>query len=252
MVYSELRNYQKINMQTLFSIIDSAPLLLLLLGAIFVHASFQLGVSVLTLLSSHTIGRRIPNNRLLNLNFWYILGVALMISLLVLGAVSAERLLMAHHARLAAVIPLTILPIVALLMVLFYYRRGKGTRLWLPRPAAEYITTRAKKTKSSVEAFSLGMTTAVTELPFALAPLALVAFAFHGFAADKWLALAVGYALAVCAPLVFVAFYISSGHKISSVQRWREDAKTFLSWTSAVALLLLTMYLLILQIGAAA
>ena len=237
-------------MQTLSSLLDATPLLLLLLGAIFVHASFQLGVSVLTLLSSHTIGRRAPNNRVLSLSFWYILGVALMITLLLLGAVSAERFLMAHNAGLATWLPLSLLPSIALILVLFYYRRGKGTRLWLPRPAADYITTRAKKTKSSVEAFSLGMTTGVTELPFALAPLALVAFAFHGFAADKWLALAVGYALAVCAPLVFVAFYISSGHKISSVQRWREDAKTFLSWTSAVALLLLTIYLLILQIGA--
>lgn len=239
-------------MQTLTPFIDASPLLLILLGAIFVHACFQLSVSVLTLLSSHTIGRRIPNSRLLNLNFWYILGVALMITLLLLGAISTERYLMARDARLGVLLPLSLLPLVALMMVLFYYRRGKGTRLWLPRSAAEYITGRAKKTKSSVEAFSLGMTTAVTELPFVIAPLALVAFAFHGFAADKWLVLSIGYALAVCAPLVFVAFYISSGHKLSSVQRWRENAKDFLNWTSAAALLLLTLYLAVLQIGVAA
>lgn len=237
-------------MQTFIPFIDASPLLLLLLGAIFVHACFQLSVSVLTLLSSHTIGRQIPNSRLLNLNFWYILGVILMITLLLLGSISAERSLMMRDARLGALLPLSILPLVALMIVLFYYRRGKGTRLWLPRPAAEYITARAKKTRSSVEAFSLGMTTAVAELPFVIAPLAIVAFAFHGFAADKWLALSVGYALAVCAPLVFVAFYISSGHKISSVQRWREDAKSFLNWTSAATLLLLTIYLAVLQIGA--
>lgn len=239
-------------MQTLTPFIDASPLLLILLGAVFVHACFQLSVSVLTLLSSHTIGRRIPNSRLLNLNFWYILGVALMITLLLLGAISTERYLMVRDARLGVLLPLSLLPLVALMMVLFYYRRGKGTRLWLPRSAAEYITGRAKKTKSSIEAFSLGMTTAVTELPFIIAPLALVAFLFHGFAADKWLALSVGYALAVCAPLIFVAFYISSGHKLSSVQRWRENAKNFLNWTSAAALLLLTLYLAVLQIGVAA
>lgn len=238
-------------MQTLTPFIDASPLLLLILGAVFVHACFQLSVSVLTLLSSHTIGRRIPSNRLLNLNFWYILGVALMITLLLLGAISAERYLMAHNAKLGALLPLSILPVIALMIVLFYYRPGKGTRLWLPRTAAEYITGRAKKTKSSVEAFGLGMTTAVTELPFVIAPLAIVAFAFHGFAADKWLALSVGYALAVCAPLVFVAFYISSGHKVSSVQRWREGAKSFLNWTSAATLLLLTLYLAVLQMGVA-
>lgn len=236
-------------MQIISPILDSSPLLVLLLGAVFVHACFQLSVSVLTLLSSHTIGRRVPNKRLLSLNFWYIVGVGVMIWLLLTALMLAERNLMYHSPRLALAVPLSILPLIALLMVLFYYRRGKGTRLWLPRAAAEYITTRAKKTQSGIEAFSLGMTTAIAELPFVLAPLAIMAFAFHGFATYKWPVIATGYTLAVIAPLVFVAFYISSGHKISSIQRWREDAKQFLNWTSAIALLLLTLYIVVLRLG---
>jgi hypothetical protein len=237
-------------MQTFPLISDAPSLLLILLGAIFVHACFQLSLSVLTLLSSHTIGRRLTNGRLLSLSFWYILGVGVMTTLLVIGAVSVERFMMSQNAWIATVVPLSILPLIALLMVLFYYRRGKGTRLWLPRPAAEYITSRAKKTKSSVEAFGLGLTTAITELPFAIAPIALVAYTFEGFASDKWLAISAGYGIAITAPLVFVSFYLSSGHKISSVQRWREEAKRFLNWASAVALLLLTLFVLVLQMGA--
>ena len=61
-------------MLTFETLYATLPMLLILLGAVFVHACFQLSVSVLTLLSSHTIGRRLPNARLLNLNFWYILG----------------------------------------------------------------------------------------------------------------------------------------------------------------------------------
>lgn len=239
-------------MQNFSLLFDASPLLLILVGAVFVHACFQLSVSVLTLLSSHSIGRRLPNGRLFNLNFWYIFGVASMITALQLGAIALHRLAMAENSTTAAAVTFGIIPFVALLMVLFYYRRGRGTQLWLPRPATEYITSRAKKTKSSVEAFALGMTTAVAELPFALAPLAIVAFAFQGFAADRWLQLSVGYALAVVLPLIFVAFYISSGHTISSIQRWREDAKNYLRWTSAVALLLLTIYLTVLQLGALA
>lgn len=236
-------------MQTIVNFVDASPFFLILLGAVFVHACFQLSLSILTLLSSHTIGRRLPNSRLLNLNFWYILGVTAMIALLQLGAIAVHSWAMAYDGSLATAITLSILPLVALLTVLFYYRRGRGTQLWLPRPAAEYITTRAKKTKSSVEAFILGMATAVTELPFAIAPLAIVAFAFQGFPADQWLRLSVGYAIAVTAPLMFVALYLSSGHKVSSVQHWREDAKNFLKWTSALTLLLLTFYLIVLQIG---
>lgn len=236
-------------MQNSLFLSDVSPFLLVLLGAVFVHACFQLSVSVLTLLNSHTIGRRLPNARLLNLNFWYIFGVIVMIALLQLGAIALHRLAMAHDSTLTTTATLGILPLVALLTVLFYYRRGRGTQLWLPRPAADYITGRAKQTKSSVEAFVLGTATALTELPFAIAPLAIVAFVFQAFAADLWPQLAVGYAVAVCTPLVFVALYISSGHKVSSVQRWRENAKDFLKWTSAAMLLLLTVYIAVLQIG---
>lgn len=236
-------------MQTICYLIDQTPLLIVLIGAVFVHVCFQLSVSVLTLLSSHTIGRRLPNTRLLSLSFWYILGVGSMVGLLALSAISAERLLLAHDRTFAVIVSFTVAPLIALLTILFYYRRGRGTRLWLPRPAAEYITERAKKTRSSVEAFALGATTALTELPFAIAPLAMVGFVTQGIASERWLALSVLYALAVCAPLAFVAFYISSGHAVSSVQRWREQSKDYLKWTSAIALILLTVYVAVLQIG---
>lgn len=238
-------------MQNLFLFLDLSPFLLIVAGAVFVHACFQLSVSVLTLLSSHTIGRRLPNSRLLNLNFWYILGSILMITLLQLGTIALLRWGLTHNATATTVITLSLIPLIALLVVLLYYRRGRGTQLWLPRPAAQYITDRAKRTKSSVEAFTLGMATAVTELPFAIAPLAIVAFALQGFRVDRWFTMSLGYSLAVCAPLIFVAFYLSSGHKISSIQRWRESSKDFLRWTSAATLLLLALYIAVLQIGAA-
>ena len=95
----------------------------------------------------------------------------------------------------------------------------------------------------------LGTATAFTELPFIIAPLAITALTLEGFASSKWLTLSLLYALAVCLPLIFVAVYLSSGHKISSVQRWREDSKGFLKWTSAAALVLLAVYLAVLQFG---
>ena len=236
-------------MQNLFLFLDLSPFLLIVAGAVFVHACFQLSVSVLTLLSSHTIGRRLPNSRLLNLNFWYILGSILMITLLQLGTIALLRWGLTHNATATTVITLSLIPLIALLVALLYYRRGRGTQLWLPRPAAQYITDRAKRTKSSVEAFTLGMATAVTELPFAIAPLAIVAFALQGFRVERWFTMSLGYSLAVCAPLIFVAFYLSSGHKISSIQRWRESSKDFLRWTSAATLLLLALYIAVLQLG---
>ena len=238
-------------MQNISFFADLSPLLLIVAGAVFVHICFQLSVSTLTLLSSHTIGRRLPNHRLLSLSFWYILGVAVMIALLQAGFIVLERYVVEQSSVSALLVSLSLIPVIALLVVLFYYRRGRGTQLWLPRPAAEFITGRAKKTRSSVEAFSLGTLTALAELPFAIAPLAITAYVFQAVNPEHWLGLSTMYAVAVVTPLIFVAFYLSSGHKISSVQRWRESAKDYLKWTSAVTLLLLTIYIAVLQVGVA-
>ena len=238
------------NILNFTSAIDIAPYLLILTGAVFVHICYQLSVSVLTLLSSHTIGRRLSSNRLLSLSFWYVLGVGAVTTLVMLGMMALERFIIVRSETLAVVLTFSLVPLVALLTIFFYYRKGRGTQLWLPRPAAEYVTTRAKKTKSSVEAFALGAMTVFTELPFTLAPLAIVAYSTNAFSSDRWLSVALLYAFLVMTPLVFVAFYLSSGHKISAVQRWRESAKDYLRWTSALTLMLLIIYIAVLQLGA--
>ena len=225
-----------------FSYPDLWSISIIMLGAVFVHACFQLSVSVLTLLNAQTIARRLSTTRILNLNFWYILGVCVSLLMLSLSAIASLRLAVNYSEAITRVVIFTIVPLVALVVVLLYYRRGAGTRLWLPRPAATYITIRAKKTRSSMEAFSLGFLTSVTELPFAMAPLLISALVFVAFPPHYWLSLGTMYAVGVVTPLVFVAFYISSGHTVSAVQHWREDAKGFLKWTSALALLLLAMY----------
>lgn len=228
---------------------DLVSVMVVLLGAVFVHACLQLSVSALTLLSSHTIARRLPHRRLLNLNFWYVLGVVTMITGLQLILIAAHRVMIAQIGDAATMVSLGILPIVALLTVLLYYRRGRGTQLWLPRPAADYITNRAKKTRSSVEAFALGMTTVVAEVPFAIAPMAIIALGMQSFASEKWLGFSMVYAVLVSLPLIFVSLYISSGHKLSIIQRWRENAKSFLQWSSAIALILLMIYIVTLRSG---
>jgi hypothetical protein len=228
---------------------DSVSAVIVIAGAVFIHACFQLSVSVLTLLSSHTIGRKLPNSRLLSLNFWYIIGVGISITLLSLAMTALLRYIEANNAALGTLLTVTLLPLIALIIVLFYYRRGRGTRLWLPRPATEFIINRAKKTHSSVEAFSLGTTTVFTELPFIVAPLAISSLVFQGMAAHAWVRASTFYAVLVVLPLIFIALYLSSGHKVSQVQRWREQAKSFLKWTSAITLLALTCYLISLQFG---
>ena len=235
-------------MQNISTVLLS-PALVVMAGAVFVHISFQLSVSVLTLLSSHTIGRRFASTKVLGLSIWYIVGVFAVTALLTLGSIVTIDGIESSYPNLVNGLPLMIAPLIALFVAAVYYRRGRGTKLWLPRPVASYVTNRAKKATSGVEAFGLGATTAFAELPFTIAPLVLVGFMLHNLPSETWAGTAHFYALIIVTPLLFVAFYLSSGHKVSSVQKWREEAKNYLRWTSAIALVLLTFYVAVLVTG---
>jgi hypothetical protein len=224
---------------------ESFPLLLILVGAVFVHACFQISVSVLTRLSSHTIGTGKSQRRLLSLSLCYILGVVIATASVVLGVSAKLAWLSSIQAELPGFIVVGLLPIVGLLVILFYYRRDKGTKLWLPRPFVDYLMERAKKTRSGVEASMLGAATVVGELPFILAPVGIASLWISTLdPSASWLALSLGYAFVVSLPLVFLALYISSGHKISEVQNWRERNKLFLQWTSGASLVLLAVFIM--------
>lgn len=224
---------------------EYVPLLIIIAGAVFVHVCFQLSVSVLTRLSSHTIGTGKSQHRLLGLSFCYILGVMVATTAVVLGVAAKLAWLSTLNAEWPSWIVVGLLPVIGLITILFYYRRDRGTQLWLPRPFTDYLMSRAKKTRSGIEAAMLGAATVVGELPFILAPIGIVALWIYFLApAQAWLIFSTAYAAVIALPLVFLALYISSGHKISAVQHWRERNKAFLQWTSGLALILLDLYLM--------
>lgn len=237
---------------TLLTQSDTFSAIVILAVVVFVHASFQLSVSVLTLLNAHTLTRKLRTVQVTALNAWYIIGAVVTIALLTLGGTALLRMIDAHYPHTTETLALIIAPLTALMVVLFYYRRGPGTRLWLPRPAIKHITERAKKTRSRVEAFSLGSITAFVELPFTLAPIAIFGLILSSLPSSSWLYYSMLYSFVVCVPLLFVMVYITSGHSLSSVQHWREDSKGFLKWSSAIALILLTIYILVIRMGGSA
>ena len=221
------------------------PSILAAMVAVFAHASFQLAVSVLTLLSGHSLGRGRSHLRVVHLSFSYILGTfTATVGLVCTVAYFLSSLTTVQTYQGWAVIA-GLNAGVGVAVLFFYYRKGKGTVLWLPRPAAEALTDRAKKTKNGFEAFSLGLATIIAEMPFLIAPVSVVAL----LAADPmtslssfgWMSL---YAALVTVPLLFVAILVSGGHRISTIQRWREANKTFLQVTSGGALIVLGFFLL--------
>jgi hypothetical protein len=212
--------------------------------AALIHASFQLSVSMLTLLSGHAIGRRTAHHKLLQFACSFITGIAFMVLLLVsFGALVLQRTL--PHG-----IPILVWAIAAGLLIglgvavwVFYYRHEKGTGLWLPRGIARYLADRTKATKSNAEAFGLGLSSSVGELIFTLAPMFIAALVLIQLE-PAWQLIGIAlYTLISLGSLLIVYVLIGGGHKLSQIQKWRERNKRFLQFAAGAGLLVLGFYI---------
>lgn len=220
--------------------------------AALIHASFQLSVSVLTLLSGHAIGAKTAHTRLLRLTSSYVLGVAVMTTLLI----SFTAFLLQHAfgrdvPLLAWAIGCGLLLGLGIAVWAFYYRREKGTTLWLPRGIARYLSERSKATKLSAEAFGLGLSSVVGELIFILAPVVITSLVLIGLE-PAWQLLGIAvYATVSLLSLLIVNALVGSGHKLSVIQKWREQNKRFLQFAAGSALLVLGFYVYVDHVVAA-
>ncbi len=212
--------------------------------AALIHASFQLSVSMLTLLSSHTIGAKRSHSRLLGLTGAFTSGVFVM-TLLLLSTVSlfVQLSLTSSSQMIAWVAACGLMFGLGLAVWIFYYRREQGTSLWLPRGMARYMSDRTKATKQTSEAFGLGISSVLAELLFIFAPLFVSALVLTQLEPVWQLAGIALYASLSLFPLVIVYTLIGSGHKISQIQRWREENKNFLQFIAGGGLLVLGFYI---------
>lgn len=221
--------------------------------AALIHASFQLSVSVLTLLSGHAIGARASHARLVKLTTSFMIGAGTM-TLLLLSFVSLVFIYSFNGAP-----SLLIWALVAGLVLgigiavwLFYYRRDtKGTELWIPRGFATYLTNRSKKATHSAEAFSLGLTSVIAELLFIIPTLAITALVLIDLPVI-WQVVGIAiYTLVSLLGLIIVWSMIGRGHSLARIQKWRTENKRFLQFSAGSALVVLGFFVYVSKILAA-
>lgn len=209
-----------------------------------IHASFQLSISMVTLLSGHAIGAKRSSQRTSRMTLAFLAGAMTMTTLCVsfLGYVASQ--LFRHDVPTVAWASVCGLMMgLGIAVWSFYYRRTHGTSLWIPRAFARFLTDRTKATKSSVESFSLGLVSIISEGVFIIAPAAASALALLSLSAPYQLAGIGLYVLTSSFSLIIVVMMIGSGHKLSRIQKWREDNKRFLQFAAGSALLVLGFYL---------
>jgi hypothetical protein len=217
--------------------------------AALVHASFQLSVSVLTLLSGHAIGSKRSQARLLQLTTSFVFGAGVMTMLLL----SFVSLVLLHvfgdtAPQIVWAAGCGLLLGVALSVWMFYYRREKGTSLWLPRGVAEYLNSRTKSTKHSAEAFALGLSSVTGELLFVIAPIFISALVLIHLP-PIWQLVGIGiYSVISLLSLLIVWVLIGSGHSLGQIQKWRESNKYFLQFIAGAGLIVLGSFVYVTEV----
>lgn len=217
--------------------------------AALIHSSFQLSVSVLTMLSTHALGAKKSQSKLLRLTTGFLIGAGIMTALIVGDSI------LVCLSMFGGKVPEIIWTIacglaggVAIAIWLFYYQKDAGTSLWIPRPVAKYLSDRTKATKSSVEAFSLGMTSVFGELLFIIAPIFITGVVLSTLPSIWQLFGIVIYTIISLLPLVAVWMLVGSGHSISKIQKWREKNKHFLQFASGAGLIVLAFFVFVNQV----
>lgn len=219
--------------------------------AALVHASFQLSVSMVTMLSGHALGRKENMSRTLRLVGSFLVGTIVMVTLCVSFLAH-----MISQLTDTTVSPTAWAGIAGLMIGLgvavwaFYYRRGRsgGTSLWLPRWIATFLAERTKATRYSAESFSLGLVSVIAEGAFVIGPALAAAGALVHLPAPLQLAGIGLYALVASLGMIVVTVLIGSGHSLSRIQKWREANRRFLQFAAGSALVVLGFYIYVNEV----
>lgn len=219
----------------------------ILLAAI-VHASLQLELGALVLLYHASLGKHIKK-KTKDLVSSYIFGAAMLIILFtstiiyLIASFSYSSLSTECLAILSAV-----LLMLAVLIWLFYYRTKRTTELWIPKSIARYINNRAKKTESNIEAFSLGMLTAFSEMPFSFVLMVIAGNSIVDLPLEWQFPAVLLYAFIAVLPLFTLRFFIRRGSTVVDVQKWRTKNKNFFKILSGSLFLTLAVFVIAFKV----
>ncbi len=212
--------------------------------AALMHASFQLSVSMITLLSGHSAGSKRSPQRTTALVFSFLAGTMTMTALLV------SFIAYLASTSFGSKMPPMLWAGVSGLMIglgvaiwAFYYRHQRGTTLWIPRGMARFLLERTKATTWLAESYSLGLVSVIGELLFVLAPTIAAALALLSLPRYLQIPCLLLYVVIASGGTLLVAVLSSAGHSISKIQRWRETNKRFLQFIAGCGFLILGAFI---------
>ena len=186
--------------------------------AAIAHASLQMNLGSLLLLYHESLGKHIKKRtKFLVSN--YIFGVVFLI--ITSLAATCYFILLVFNQQLSTICLVTIaivLVAVTICIWLFYYRSGRSTELWLPKPVAKYITKRARQTDSNIEAFALGLLASFAETPFVIILFLVVADSLLRLPSWQQIGMLFTYVAIATFPLFFLRLAVRHGRTVVEIK----------------------------------
>lgn len=213
------------------------------------HASLQLTSGSLILLYHSALGKY-PRKKARALGGVFMGGVSLMI-FLSLSTVSFLILTLKtgklNTLELSFLVGM--LAMIGILIMLFYYRKGKSTALWLPKNITRFINLRARKLNHKLEAFSLGFLAYFAELPIGIILLVIAANNILSLPNLIQILAIFSYVGIVSLPLLIVRWIFKKDHNMVEVQKWRVKNKSFIKAISGMSFLTLALFISAFKLG---
>ena len=200
--------------------------------AMLIMGSFQLTPGVFALFYHYALGR-FSKPKASYLSLFFILGVEIITTCLYLSIFYLTCVFFFDNLHPETTVLFWtlagILIALGIISFFFYYRRGSGTKLFIPRKYAKALDLNAKSVKTRSDAFMLGALSGTCELVFTL-PLYLVTcveimkMGAAGFSSNL---LTIIYILTPVITLFILRWKFQAGHNLADIQRSREKDKTF-------------------------
>lgn len=197
-----------------------------------IMASLQLTPGVFALFYHYALGKT-SKQKASDLSLFFILGTEVIAACLFLSIYYLSCILFFDNLHpentILAWTLAGILIALAFLSFFFYYRKGPGTRLFIPRNYAKALIINARKATTRSDAFMLGALTGTCELVFTL-PLYIITcieimkMGAEGFSSNI---LTIIYILTPVVFLFVIRWQYKIGHNLADIQRTRVKDKFF-------------------------
>lgn len=200
--------------------------------AMLIMGSLQLVPGVFALFYHYSLGKYSKKQASI-LSLYFILGAEVVAACLFLSCFYLAYVFFFGFARpetsFFAYFIAGILIALGIMSLCFYFRRGSGTRLFIPRKTAVALDYSARTAKTRSDAFMLGALSGTYELVFTLPLYILTAVEIMEMNVDYFPSnlLTIVYILVPTIPLFFIRWRFQTGHNLADIMKSRTRDKTF-------------------------